>query len=132
MKYKMDYWAVKMNGSNEFAGYCGLLKLKDLEEVELGFAMLPEYRNQGIATDASFEALDYGFSYLKMNRIIALCDQSNKVAPKVLEKLGMRFTENVVRNGRFFDQYTVTSEEFYAQLNMLSYEDEDLELGLIH
>lgn len=124
LKYKMDYWAIKMHENGDFAGYCGLLTLKDIREVELGFAILPEYRNQGIATQAAIESLNYGFSYLKLNKIIALCDQTNVVAPRVLDKVGMRFTENIIRNGRFYDQYMVTKEEFYAQLENINFEDD--------
>jgi RimJ/RimL family protein N-acetyltransferase len=53
-------------------GICRLIKRDALEDVDLGFAFLPEYQAQGYAYESATAVLAYGQSVLDLKRIIAI------------------------------------------------------------
>jgi RimJ/RimL family protein N-acetyltransferase len=58
-------------------GICGLIKRDALEDVDLGFAFLPEYRAQGYAYESVTAVLTYGQSVLALKRIVAITSPDN-------------------------------------------------------
>jgi RimJ/RimL family protein N-acetyltransferase len=51
-------------------GMCGLIKRKTLDDVDIGFALLPEYEGNGFATEAAVAVMKYAKETLKL---IACC-----------------------------------------------------------
>ena len=76
-------------------GICGLLKRDSLEDVDIGFALLPEYCGQGYALEAASAVLTYAREVFALQRIVAITDPDNFASIKVLEKLGLRFERMV-------------------------------------
>ena len=76
-------------------GMCGLLKRDSLEDVDIGFAFLPEYWGRGYAYEAASAVMAYGGSALGLNRIVAITSVDNESSAKLLKKLGFRFEEMV-------------------------------------
>jgi len=72
-------------------GMCGLLKRETLEDVDIGFAFLPEFWNQGYASEAAAGVLSYAKDVLKLPRIVAITNKDNDASGKLLEKLGFHF-----------------------------------------
>ncbi|MDB6114780.1 MAG: GCN5-related N-acetyltransferase [Lacunisphaera sp.] len=77
-------------------GICGLLKRDALEDVDLGFALLPQFGGQGYAQEAAAATLGHGRSVLGLKRIVAITDPANAASIRLLEKLGFRF-ERLIR-----------------------------------
>ena len=77
-------------------GICGLLKRDPLEDVDIGFAFLPEFRARGLAYEAASATMHYAKSVLGLGRIVAITMPENHAAARLLEKLGLRF-ERMVR-----------------------------------
>lgn len=84
-------WAVDLKEGGTPIGMCGLIKRDTLEDVDLGFALLPEFRGQGYAAEAAAAALDYGRSVLGLKRIVAIATPDNDPSARLLERLGFRF-----------------------------------------
>ena len=80
-------------------GICGLLKREFLEDVEVGFAFLPEFRGNGYAFESASAVLDYGRSILGLIRIVAVTSPDNHVSINVLEKLGLTYQKMVGLSG---------------------------------
>jgi RimJ/RimL family protein N-acetyltransferase len=76
-------------------GICGLLKRDSLEDVDVGFALLPEYWRQGYAFEAASAVLTHAREVFALQRIVAITDPDNFASIKVLEKLGLRFERMV-------------------------------------
>jgi RimJ/RimL family protein N-acetyltransferase len=72
-------------------GICGLLKRETLDEVEIGFALLPEFRGQGYASEAATTVLEYSCTRLGISRIVAILTPDNLASRKLLCKLGFEF-----------------------------------------
>jgi RimJ/RimL family protein N-acetyltransferase len=76
-------------------GICGLIKRDSLEDVDIGFAFLPQYWGSGYAYEAASAVMQYGNKVLGLNRIVAITSADNARSVRLLEKLGLRFEEMV-------------------------------------
>jgi RimJ/RimL family protein N-acetyltransferase len=72
-------------------GICGLLKRDTLEDVDVGFAFLPEHCRQGYGFEAAAAVLDDGRVSFGLERIVAITDPENLASIRLLEKLGLPF-----------------------------------------
>ena len=84
-------YLIRLKKDNIRIGICGLLKRDTLPDVDVGFALLPEYRGKGYATEAAQAVIDYGENRLGLKRIVAIAAPDNETSARVLEKLGFHF-----------------------------------------
>ena len=59
-------------------------------EVEIGYSIIPAYRNRGYATEMARCLITWAFQQHGIRAVIAECLDDNAGSIKVLEKLGMR------------------------------------------
>jgi len=76
-------------------GTCGLIKRETLEDVDLGYAFLPDYRGQGYALEAATGAMTYAREALGLRRVVAIVSKHNHASVTLLMKIGFEF-ERVV------------------------------------
>jgi RimJ/RimL family protein N-acetyltransferase len=57
--------------------------------VEIGWRLLPEYWNQGLATEGARVSVQYARESLGLEEIVAFTTETNLRSRKVMEKLGM-------------------------------------------
>ena len=70
-------------------GTCSLVKRDGLEgEVDLGFALLPEFEGKGYGFESSVEVMRFAKEELGLNRLVAIAVSYNKSSIHLLEKLG--------------------------------------------
>lgn len=84
---------LKANGAP--IGICGLVKRAGLEDVDIGFALLPRYRGRGYAHEAAAAVLRYGRDVIGLNRIVAIASSDNESSIRLLEKIGLRFEQMI-------------------------------------
>ncbi len=72
-------------------GTCGLYKRDGLENVDLGFAFLPEYYKNGYAFESSKKLVEVAFSKFKIKTLNAITIKENIASQRLLEKLGFTF-----------------------------------------
>ena len=95
-QFGFGLYLVELEDSATPIGICGLLKREGLEDVDIGFAFLPQFWSQGYAFEAASAVMDYGRGSLGLDRIVAIASPDNDRSFKVLEKLGLRF-ERLIR-----------------------------------
>jgi RimJ/RimL family protein N-acetyltransferase len=110
-KHGYGRWAVVLKSTGEVIGFAGLKYLDDLGEVDIGYRLLPEYWGQGLATEASRPAIEFGLSELKLPRILGLVDRENVASVHVLEKLGLTFVEVMKYRGFQVAKYAISLPE---------------------
>ncbi len=76
-------------------GMCGLLRRETLEDVDLGFAFLPQFWGQGYAYESTKAVLAHGKADFDLKRIVAVTASDNQAAIRLLEKLGLRFERTI-------------------------------------
>ena len=87
-------------------GICGLIKRAGLDDPDLGFAFLPQFRGQGYGFESARAVLDYGRSVLGMRRVVAITSPDNQDSIKLLQRVGFRF-ERMVRLADDDDEVTL-------------------------
>src|SRR4051794_21834008 len=92
-------WACVLKETGEHIGFCGLKYLPQIEDVDLGFRLVPSQWGKGFATEAAQASLKFGFEELGLDHIVGLVELENRGSIRVLEKVGMQFVEMV----RLFD-----------------------------
>jgi [ribosomal protein S5]-alanine N-acetyltransferase len=79
-------------------GLCGLIKRPSLENIDLGYAFLPEYTGKGYAFEATKAVIKYGKEQLSIDKIVAITTIDNLNSEKVLLKLGFSFDSIIIEN----------------------------------
>ncbi len=83
--------AVCLKENDLLIGGCGLRReTEDSRVANMGWAINPEFQNQGYATEAAGALIQFGFERLGLLVIYATCDTRNSPSFKVMEKLGMK------------------------------------------
>lgn len=80
-------------------GICGLLKRDTLEDVDIGFAFLPDHCHKGYGFEAASAVLADGRASLGLRRIVAITDPGNAPSIRLLEKLGLPFERMITMPG---------------------------------
>ncbi|MBV8665456.1 MAG: GNAT family N-acetyltransferase [Burkholderiaceae bacterium] len=88
---KIGHFLVQRKEDGAALGTCGLIKRDALDDIDLGYAFLPEYRGQGFAFEAATAMLDYARDEIGLKRLVAIVSPDNEASVKLLERLGMRF-----------------------------------------
>jgi ribosomal-protein-alanine N-acetyltransferase len=82
---------VALKRSDRPIGICGLLRREQLDDADLGYAFLPEFRHRGYAHEAACAVLQHGFSELGQQRIAAVVNADNEASLRLLDRLGFRY-----------------------------------------
>jgi RimJ/RimL family protein N-acetyltransferase len=72
-------------------GMCGLIKRDNFEDIDIGFAFMPDYRGQGYARESAEAVRDYAIEVLGLDRLVAFTDLENHASGKLLERLGFTY-----------------------------------------
>jgi RimJ/RimL family protein N-acetyltransferase len=84
------FYVVELKEAGCPLGVCGLAKRDFLDDVDIGYAFLPEYGGQGYAFEAAHATLAHARE-LGLKRIVATVRPDNSASIRLLEKLGLRF-----------------------------------------
>ncbi len=108
----IGFCAIIEKQTDKFAGWCGLWRLKETNEMEIGYAIARDAWGKGFATEAARVFLRYAFEQLKPDKIVAVAEPENMSSRRVMEKLGMKF----VKLGEFYNrelvQYVISRESW--------------------
>lgn len=101
-------WNICMKNSDEMIGKIGIWRIiKEHHRGELGYMLLPQFRQKGIMQEALQAVLNYGFTELHLHSFEASINPMNAASRKLLEKNGFvqeaHFKENYFFNGKFED-----------------------------
>ena len=100
-------WGVRLHGSGQLIGFVGYRYFFDPPELQLLYALHPEWWGRGLATEAAGAVLRYGFDVLGFDVIEASVDAPNVASARVLERLGMTLVRQSRREGRPTLDYAV-------------------------
>lgn len=86
-------WAAELRGTGEFIGFIGMQpapeQLPCAPAVEVGWRLAQPYWGRGHAPEGARAAVDFGFTTLGLDEIVALTTVTNEKSRRVMEKLGM-------------------------------------------
>lgn len=85
------FYAVVEKESQKLIGMCGLIKRDNLDDIDIGFAFLPDLIGKGYGTEAAQAILNYSLNQLKIKRLVAIVNPDNVASISVIKKIGMKF-----------------------------------------
>jgi ribosomal-protein-alanine N-acetyltransferase len=97
---RTGFCAVIERETRGFVGWCGVWRLEETGETEIGYAVAKKFWGKGFATEAARRILQYAFDELDAETVVAVARPENFGSIRVMEKIGMRF----VRTGNFYKQ----------------------------
>jgi len=112
-RFGFGLYLVQLKESGESIGMCGLIKRDSLDNVDIGYAFLPEFWSKGYAVESAQAVREYGCNVIGLKRIVAITDPVNEGSIRVLEKLGFKF-EKMVR---------LSADDI--ELKLFAFEDQD-------
>jgi len=108
-----------MNGlidkkSGVFVGQCGLLvhTVDDVEELEIGYSLMPESRGLGYALEAARKCRDFAFQNDFSDSLISIIHPDNIASQQLALKNGMKLSKQTVYNGMQVNVYRITKAEW--------------------
>jgi [ribosomal protein S5]-alanine N-acetyltransferase len=98
-----------------FAGRAGIRHLavdgSHSDEVELAWALMPEFWGRGLATEIARTLLRVGFDQLCLPSLVAFTLVDNRPSRRVMEKLGMAFEKSLLVAGLPHVLYRICNNE---------------------
>ncbi len=88
-------YLVQLKADGRAIGMSGLIKRDTLDDVDLGYAFLPEASGHGYASEAAFAVVDYARNKIGLKRLVAITTPGNEASERVLAKVGMGFVKMV-------------------------------------
>lgn len=79
-------------------GMCGLIKRDSLDDIDIGFAFLPEYTGKGYGFEAANATMEFARKTLKLKRIVAITVKENISSIQLLKKIGLK-EEGMIMQG---------------------------------
>jgi RimJ/RimL family protein N-acetyltransferase len=98
-RHGFGLFLVELKDGGAPIGICGLLKRDALDEVDLGFAFVPECWSQGYASESASATLDYAHGTHHLGRVVAITSPDNVASINLLVKLGFYFERMVLMPG---------------------------------
>ena len=84
------FWAVERKSDGALLGMCGLIKRDTLLEVDVGYALMPEFRGHGYAHEAAAACVRYAQDVLGLAEVWGITGTANAPSAGVLQHIGLR------------------------------------------
>jgi len=100
--------------SDKLVGHCGLLvqTVDGVQELEIGYSLLPEFWNNGFASEAAAYCRDFAFKNNFAESLISIISITNIPSQKVALKNGMRVEKTTIYNGNQVNVFRIHRHEY--------------------
>jgi ribosomal-protein-alanine N-acetyltransferase len=94
-RHGFGLYLVVVKETRQAAGICGLVKRDGLDDVDIGFAFLPNQWKKGYAVESALAVKNYAAAVVGLKRLVAITSPANWPSIRVLEKIGFAFEKTV-------------------------------------
>lgn len=100
-RHGFGMWLLRDRETGEMVGRGGLqyTYTAGLNDVEAGWAIVPERWGQGLATELAQACVEVGFEQVGLLEIVAFTLPSNLASRRVMEKAGFQYDRDIVHAG---------------------------------
>jgi ribosomal-protein-alanine N-acetyltransferase len=102
-------------GTSRLIGHAGLLvqTVDGIEELEIGYSLLPEFWNKGFATEAAGECIRFAFQNNFADSLISIISVTNTSSQQVATKNGMLVDKKTIYRDNEVLIYRITQAEWH-------------------
>lgn len=105
----VKYWKVSIKENQIPIGVITLIQRDYLEDVDIGFAFLPQFSKKGYAFEAAKKILDEVLPQTDTGVVYATTLAANVYSISLLEKLGLSKQKTLNRDGEVLELYAILS-----------------------
>jgi RimJ/RimL family protein N-acetyltransferase len=101
-RHGFGMWLMRDRETGEMVGRGGLqwtTYVKDLDEVEAGWSVVPERWGEGLATELALASVDVAFGPLELTDLVAFTLPDNLASRRVMEKAGFSYEREIMHVG---------------------------------
>jgi RimJ/RimL family protein N-acetyltransferase len=101
-RYGFGMWLMRDRDTLEMVGRGGLqwtTYVRDLDEVEVGWSVVPERWRQGLATELAHASIEIAFGPLELEQIVTFTTPDNVASRRVMEKAGFTYEREILHVG---------------------------------
>jgi RimJ/RimL family protein N-acetyltransferase len=109
--YGFGIWAIRLRAGGAFQGITGLMHRDDGLGIALRFALWPQARGLGLASEAAAAALVFAHETAGLRRVVAVAREDNFASRTVLGAIGMARTGQFFRHGHSLLVYHSVREQ---------------------
>lgn len=102
------YWVIKLKHTDTAIGIVSFMLRNYLPYYDIGFALLPDYENQGYAYEAAKTILDFVLTLPQHKIVLATTLPHNINSQKLLNKLGLQYAYSIKREETALSVYSIT------------------------
>jgi len=88
-------WLTSLKNNSAPIGMCSLINRESLDDIDIGFALLPEYSKSGYGYEIAHATINYAKHVLRIDKVIAITDSNNIPSIILLNKLGLQFEKTL-------------------------------------
>jgi len=93
-------WGMLLKKTGGIVGNCSFCHINfNNKSGEVNYFVAPQYRGNGLASEALGAILEFGFEDIGLVRIQARCAHGNKSSERVMQKAGMTFERMISSSG---------------------------------
>jgi ribosomal-protein-alanine N-acetyltransferase len=92
-------YCMSLRSDGTMIGICGLFKRENLDDPDIGFAVLPDYCGKGYAGEAAMAVVEYASETLGIAVLTAIVSPTNAPSIGLIEKLGLTFDRMITMPG---------------------------------
>lgn len=117
-RHGFGLWTLRLPEARRYVGRGGLRQLRvgGNEEVEIAYALLPEYWGRGLATEVAAASARVAFQELGRSELVAFTLPANHASRRVMEKVGFRYERDIVHADLLHVLYRLTAADWRAGL----------------
>jgi len=107
-------WFFRSKTTGKLIGRGGIRRvlIGDVEEVELGFALMPEYWGQGLATEMAKACTEVAFEKLKLDNLVSFTSTKNLSSQRVIQKTTFKYEKDIELGGEPHVLYRLSGDEY--------------------
>ena len=92
-------YTVIRKSDNAKVGTSGIYARPGIEDVDIGFSVLPDYMGQGYSYEAAVKLMHLAEHSFGINKITAITTKANIPSQNLIKKLGMKYIQDVKIDG---------------------------------
>lgn len=100
-RHGFGVWVVRDAATGQFAGRGGIrhIDIEGQPEIEVSYALMPEFWGRGLATEMARAFLGIGFGSLARPELVCFTLPMNLASKRVMEKVGFQYERNIIFAG---------------------------------
>lgn len=113
------YWMAHDRASGAFVGRGGLRRVVvgGGDEIEVGYALMPQYWGRGLATELARACVRVGFERIGQPSLVAFTLPTNRASRRVMERVGFAYERDVIWAGMPHVLYRLPVETWRSAAN---------------